>query len=165
MAGIKEAMERVMKKCSKGRVVATGVFCTECECGTEFKADCPTCKKTRYVIIHLDDGGMITQYDYGSDLHIHPDVESGSRVMLIINDNWNATWTPITEDHPREDQLKDLLAFVPNWNEIKGKFEEITDPERAKNFIKGALQTALDKVESWEPGGEDGNTADSKDSE
>lgn len=91
MAGIQEAMKRVMEHRNKGKVIAKGKlkFCT-CE-GEE---ECSQCSQTSYLIINLTcgNGGYITVYDYHSDIRIHPDVEVLDDVILLIQSNWNAIW-------------------------------------------------------------------------
>jgi len=90
MAGIKEAMKRVMDGRNTGIVVAKGRL-KDCDCGENEK--CTDCSSIEYIIIRLDhDDGLITQYDYGSDIHIADDIKKRDPVQLMINDNWNATW-------------------------------------------------------------------------
>jgi len=95
MAGIQEAMKRVMEHRNEGTVMAEG-YLRECNClpGDE----CHKCKKTRYIIIRLKpekrekEGALITQYDYGSDVQIASNVETGHKVILLIQSNWRAVW-------------------------------------------------------------------------
>jgi len=98
MAGIKEAMQRVMDHKNTGKVLATGEF-EEGGCGKP--EPCPDCIKIKYMILRIEGNGKIydnnggekiTVYDYGSDIHINDKIEVGNSVMLNINDNWNATW-------------------------------------------------------------------------
>jgi len=99
MAGIKEAMKRVMDGRNEGVVVAEG-YLKECDCDLVSRStelQCSKCKETRYIIIRLKDEGLITQYDYGADIHIEKDASVRDKVMLIIDDNWNATWRVVGE--------------------------------------------------------------------
>ena len=103
MAGIKEAMKRVMDHRNEGVVIAKGKL-QECLCGEN--EECSDCSKAKYIIIRLDgynlvseDGkklcgshGLITVYDYGSDIRISDDIEIMNEVMLMIRDNWTAEW-------------------------------------------------------------------------
>lgn len=95
MAGIREAMKRVMDGKNLGHVVAMGELKEAVKCTCEEKSTCPLCKKTKYIIIRLEDKGLITQYDYGADIHIAKDVQVRDYVMLMIIDNWNAEWQKV----------------------------------------------------------------------
>jgi hypothetical protein len=100
MAGIKNALQRVMDHRNEGVVVAIGVLQENLKCTCGEKESCYCCKPTKYIIVRLShDNGLITQYDSGSDIHIDPELKVGGKTILIINDNWNATWTPL---HPAE---------------------------------------------------------------
>ena len=111
MAGVREAMKRVMDGKNLGTVVAEG-YLQECGCEGE-GTFCSDCKNIRYIIIRLLDGGLITQYDIGSDIHIADNIKVYDRAFLMINDNWNATWEGITEEdianHIEEDLNKRVI--------------------------------------------------------
>jgi len=96
MAGIKEAMKRVMEHRNVGFVVAEG-YLKECQCnenvGSNEIEHCGECEKIHYIIIRLKhDDGLITQYDYKSDIRISCNINVRDEVILMLNDNWNATW-------------------------------------------------------------------------
>ena len=105
MAGIREAMKRVMDGKNLGHVVALGELNEVANCTCDGDSACSSCRKTKYAIIRLEDGGLITQYDYGADIHIAKDIQIRDYVMLMIIDNWNAEW-----------QRMDLSREVPNKN-------------------------------------------------
>jgi len=92
MAGIKEAMKRVMDGKNLGHVVAIGDLNEAVKCTCDEGGTCEYCTKTKYIIIRLEDGGLITQYDYNGDVGIADDVEVKDYVVLMILDNWNAEW-------------------------------------------------------------------------
>lgn len=92
MAGIKEAMKRVMDGKNLGHVVAIGTLKEAVKCTCDVDSTCELCTETKYIIIRLEDGGLITQYDYGSDIHIAKNIEVRDYVILMILDNWNAEW-------------------------------------------------------------------------
>jgi len=100
MAGIKEAMKRVMDKKNVGHVEAIGILSKDyrykIKCTCDDDEPCEQCVETKYLIIRLVDGGLITQYDNGSDIHIASDIEVEDKVILMINDNWNATWETVS---------------------------------------------------------------------
>ena len=96
MAGIKEAMQRVSEHRNIGKTVALGTL-KECDCKDDGSEQCSDCSNYEYIIIRLEDGGLITQYDYGSDIRISSNIEVGDRVILILNDNWSAMWKNIDD--------------------------------------------------------------------
>lgn len=112
MAGIKEAMKRVMDGRNQGVVIGKGEMnhafpVTEAGrlltspkgyTSAGIKAAHEEIRTVKYLIIELYwDRGWITVYDYGSDVHIADDLELSDRVELRINDNWNATWVELPE--------------------------------------------------------------------
>ena len=117
MAGIKEAMKRVMEHRNEGRVVAMGVL-KECSCGEE--EVCSECSNTKYMIVKLKPrskadkvaghAGIITVYDYGSDILIADDIELLDNIMLMIHNNWQAEWIKTSgvafPDRLREEELE-----------------------------------------------------------
>jgi len=104
MAGINNAMKRVIENRNIGTVVAKGTL-KECSCRDN--EGCPDCNRTKYIIIRLDhDGGLITEYDYGSDIHFENGIEVGNKVMLMINSNWNATWEKQENEDVRHSSTK-----------------------------------------------------------
>ena len=115
MAGIKEAMTRVMERRNEGTVVAQGKLHKECGCGTS--EGCSDCDDYPYVIIKLTPdskaskvaghAGYITVYDRNSDVRIHPDVGLADKVMLVILDNWTAAWVKKDSDF--------TLRGTPKW--------------------------------------------------
>ena len=110
MAGIKGAMERVMDRRNEGKVVAKGVLEPYAFCGEN--EDVPECG-ANYIIIKLKSyakeyrrsafphmgGGIITVYDVGGDVRIAPNVELNDDVVLMIQDNWSASWMLEEEAH------------------------------------------------------------------
>lgn len=81
MAGIREAMNRVIEHRNEGRVLAKG----------NLKLDDET--PTKYLIIKLEcDKSLLTVYDYGSDINIKDDINVGDKIALIISSNWSAEW-------------------------------------------------------------------------
>jgi len=93
MAGIKEAMRRVMDGRNTGEVVAMGTVnaCT-CKNNEGCSACCNESYRPPYIIIKLKDGGFITSFDFNGDVKIHPLVELHDKVTLMILDNWCAVW-------------------------------------------------------------------------
>ena len=101
MAGIKEAMTRVVEHRNKGLCVAKG-YVRECNCDgvTSGCSRCPN--RIPYMIIQLDErckadkavghGGRITVYDYGTDVIISDEIDVLDEVILVIRDNWTAEW-------------------------------------------------------------------------
>jgi len=103
MAGIKEAMKRVAEHRNEGQVVAKGIL-KECNCSDN--EGCSDCSDTKYVIIKLkSDNGLITVYDYGSDIQIADNIEVLDNVILVLNDNWSASWIR-KEDLPKKENPK-----------------------------------------------------------
>ena len=95
MAGIKKAMKRVMDEKNLGTIVSIGEFYDRKFAGTMEGEDVVTKENelTRFAIIRLDhDGGLITEYDYGSDIRLQKGLKEGDRCMLILEDNWSAKW-------------------------------------------------------------------------
>ena len=94
MAGIREAMKRVMDHRNEGRVVAKGML-KECSCDG-INEGCSLCAdRVPYIIIRLkEDQGLITVYHQG-DILIDSSVEVGSDVILMIRNNWRAAWVNI----------------------------------------------------------------------
>jgi len=92
MAGIKEAMKRVMEHRNRGEVVAMGEVSME------------TCRDEpeRYIIIALRGKGKITVYDYGSDIKINENIKLNDEVILNITSNWSAEWMKITQGQVEE---------------------------------------------------------------
>lgn len=90
MAGIREAMKRVMDGRNGGTVIGSGVL-QRCNCDGSSK--CVHCGElsVRYVIIELRDGGRITAYDEG-DIRLSEELELGMDVRLNITSNWTAEW-------------------------------------------------------------------------
>ena len=87
MAGIKNALKRVMEHRNRGVVVAMGEIAMETIQG----------EPERYIIIELyNDKGRITVYDYGSDIKINKDIELNDDVILMITSNWSAEWQKMT---------------------------------------------------------------------
>lgn len=112
MAGIKSALKRVMDSKNEGVILAKGVLHKEpelkCACGE--KEACHLCRTTKFIIIRLEhDSGYITQYDSGSDIHIDQKLKVGDRTILMINDNWNATWEPSNSKQPVEKAVDDQV--------------------------------------------------------
>ena len=98
MAGIKEALKRVAEQKHECRVLAKGVFGSlpnkvdsngEMVPGTSVIG-------AKYLIMQRKpacvDGGLITAYDYGSDIRISDKIERGDDVILMIRSNWCAEW-------------------------------------------------------------------------
>jgi len=97
MAGIKEAMQRVMDRRNKGKVVAKGKL-------KEYSDD--KNNDISYIIVQLAEdpckgnhygkiksmSGLITVYDCGSDVVIDGNIQVGDNVTLMIRSNWNAAW-------------------------------------------------------------------------
>ena len=80
MAGISEAKELEENNMNQGRVLYKGEFIDN---GLLIK----------FLLIELDnDQGIITQFDYGSDLRFNEKVETGSYVYLNILDDYTAEW-------------------------------------------------------------------------
>lgn len=105
MSGIKEALRRVSEGRNEGVVIASGTL-RECSCLKVGQA-CSECSDVRYLIIRLNDGGTITQYS-SEDIHIDPRIGIRDKVMLILNDNWNATWAPHIAD---DDTIAEALVY------------------------------------------------------
>ena len=115
MAGINSAMKRVMENRNVGTVLAMGTLYDGLKCCCKEGESCHVCKPAKFIIIKLkSDGGFITQYNGLSDIHIAPELEVGDEIILMINDNWNATWQFLeNKDTPNIDprifkQLKTL---------------------------------------------------------
>lgn len=91
MAGIKEAMERVVSHRNEGKCVATGIV-RECVGDDGFSE----CSNTPYIIVRLngykETRGLITVYDYGHDIRIAENIKVLDQVILMIQDNWTAKW-------------------------------------------------------------------------
>lgn len=87
MAGIANALRRVADHKNVGVVRAINSLTDD------------DGKKVKYAIIQLDhDKGMITQYDYGSDIRISKDLKVGDSCILMVRDNWSAEWLPGKEE-------------------------------------------------------------------
>jgi len=129
MAGIKEAMKRVADHRNKGIVVAMGDL-KECTCGDGM--GCSDCSKTKYIIIKLiKDGfedGFITVYDYGSDVEIADNIKISDKVMLVLKDNWSASWVRKEDlahkDSPRLSDVKTKL-HAPSRYRVSELLDEI----------------------------------------
>jgi len=77
MAGIMEAKELSYKLKNTGVVIAEGI----------------TSEESKYLIIRLDnDKGVITQFDYGSDLEIDKEIQVGNKVKLTLVNEYHAKW-------------------------------------------------------------------------
>ena len=122
MAGIKEAMKRVMDKRHRGVVVAQGRL-KECSC--KENEGCSDCSKTEYVIIELlHDGGRITQYDYGSDLRISKKIKVGDSVILNIKSNYCAEWE-IDKGRMQYRDMTSAQELICNILNDKGRVEVV----------------------------------------
>jgi len=129
MAGIKEAMKRVTEQKHEGVVVAKGKL-KECACNDENQG-CTNCSDTKYIIIRLEhDNGLITQYDYGSDVGIAADVEVGDQVFLNILSNWSAMW-----EANKADRADNPLQCIPDNNDISKRCYGLSDAEQLKIII------------------------------
>lgn len=109
MAGIKQALKRVMERKNEGTVVGKGRLKT-CQCDSKKHplAKCPHGNENAaYIIVRLKhDNGMITQYE-GTDIRISDSIQVGDKVLLMIMDNWSAKWicrdaiSKIPDDRPQ----------------------------------------------------------------
>ena len=117
MAGIKSAMQRVMDGKNKGYVEAMG--CLKLSEQKDWRRGEKPLDGIKYIIVRLDDGGLITQYD-SSDVHIHDNVKLGCESLLVVNGNWNATWadyaslgqvSSIVPQNRKKDKENKLIPF------------------------------------------------------
>jgi hypothetical protein len=80
MAGIQEAKELVKNNKITGKVLYKGEFIND---NTLFK----------FILIELDnDQGIITQFDYNSDVKFEEGIVLGCYVKLNIKDDYTAIW-------------------------------------------------------------------------
>lgn len=83
MAGIYNAVKLKNKGMDKGVVLYKGEFVDE---HILFK----------FIIIKLNnDSGLIIQFDYNSDISFDEDIVTGSKVELLILDEYTAKWEVI----------------------------------------------------------------------
>lgn len=89
-----------------GHVVAIGELKEATKCTCDENSACELCRKTKYIIIRLKDGGLITQYDYGSDIRIADEIEVQDEVMLMSVSNWSAEWQKVDKAKVNLRELK-----------------------------------------------------------
>lgn len=126
MAGNKEAEKLIEEGRSSGVVLDGGTFEEEN-------------KLVNYVLIRLDnDNGIITQFDYGSDLKLDQLMEIGDRVNLEKLDEYNYIWNRENDDITVEsdDLFKEYQYTIKST--INEKYFELYTDE--KNICQKILE-------------------------